>query len=76
MRESLFTPERWDSALFFPPLRTRRFVRTGTGWERAGRACWPRFAGVHLLDAGKSLYAAIPAETVRVRSSILLHAAN
>jgi len=74
MREAMFTPERWDAALFFPPLRTRRLVRSGTGWERVGRACWPRFAGVHLLDASKSLYAAVPAEKVRIRKAVLARA--
>lgn len=57
MRDCMFLPERWDSALFFPPLRARQLVRSGAAWERAGRIFWPRLAGVHILEASKSLYA-------------------
>jgi SAM-dependent methyltransferase len=57
LRESLFVPETWDSALLVPPLKGRRLVRTGTTWESAGRMLWPRLAGVHIVEASKSLYA-------------------
>jgi SAM-dependent methyltransferase len=60
LHESMFTPDRWDSALFFPPARTRRYVGTGQGWESLGRRMWPRFAGVHLVAATKTLFAATP----------------
>ncbi|HEX4078657.1 MAG TPA: hypothetical protein VHX61_07270 [Rhizomicrobium sp.] len=29
MRDSMFVPERWDSALYFPPVPSRRLVRSG-----------------------------------------------
>ena len=57
LRESLFVPESWDTALLVPPLKGRRLVRTGTTWEGAGRVLWPRLAGVHIVEASKSLYA-------------------
>jgi SAM-dependent methyltransferase len=57
LRDSMFVPERWDSALFLPPLRSRRLVRTGTRWEQIGRRLWPRLAGVHIVDSSKSMYA-------------------
>ena len=60
LQESMFLPEQWDSALFFPPLHSRRLVRSGKGWERAGRWIWPGFAGVHLVEASKSMYALAP----------------
>jgi SAM-dependent methyltransferase len=60
LQESMFIPERWDSALFYPPLKSRRLIRTGIGWERAGRRMWPGFAGVHLVEASKSMYALAP----------------
>lgn len=60
LRESMFVPERWDTALFFPPSRSRRLARTGNGWERIGRRLWPQLAGVHIVDATKSLYALVP----------------
>ena len=71
IRQSLFAPERWDSALLLPPLRSRRLMRSGMGWERFGRKAWPALAGVHLVDASKSLYAVVPpAEAKRVRQNL------
>lgn len=60
LRECLFAPERWDTALTLPPLRSRSLLRTGVGWERFGRKVWPRLAGVHVVEATKSLYALTP----------------
>jgi hypothetical protein len=60
LRESMFAPQRWESALYFPPAKSHRFIGNGTGWERVGRVLWPRFAGVHLVDSSKSLFAATP----------------
>ncbi|MGH6890458.1 MAG: class I SAM-dependent methyltransferase [Rhizomicrobium sp.] len=71
MRDSMFIPERWDSALFFPPLYSRKLVRSGVAWERMGRALWPRLAGVHIVEATKSLYALAAPERVRARKRVL-----
>lgn len=73
LRESMFAPQRWEHALYFPPVRTRRFIGTGNGWERVGQTFWPRFAGVHLVDASKSLFAATPV-LVSDRKSLLARA--
>ena len=56
--DCLFVPERWDYALLFPPLPGRRLVRTGRGWARIGQRLWPGLAGVHLVEARKTLYGA------------------
>src|ERR1700733_14031674 len=29
MRDCMFLPERWDNALFLPPIRTRQLIRSG-----------------------------------------------
>jgi SAM-dependent methyltransferase len=76
MRDCMFLPERWDSALFLPPIRTRRLMRSGVAWERIGRSLWPRLAGVHLLEASKSLYALPPPERVRIRRAVFAPAAH
>ncbi|MGD0190482.1 MAG: methyltransferase domain-containing protein [Rhizomicrobium sp.] len=76
MRDCMFLPERWDSALFLPPIRTRRFMRSGVAWERIGRSVWPRLAGVHLLEASKSLYALPPPERAVLRRAVLAPAAR
>jgi len=60
MGEAMFAPERWDKALLFPPLPGRWLLRDGASWERIGRALWPRLAGVHVVEASKSLYASAP----------------
>ncbi|MBI3678207.1 MAG: methyltransferase domain-containing protein [Proteobacteria bacterium] len=57
LQDSLFVAERWDNALHFPPLRSKRFVRSGAGWEGVGRRLWPGLAGVHIVEASKSMYA-------------------
>lgn len=72
LRESMFVPERWDTALYFPPLRLRRLMRSGVGWDRAGRKLWPGLAGVHIVEASKSLYALVPtAKFRRARRALL-----
>ncbi len=69
LSQSLFQPERWDSALYMPPFGPRRTVRTGAAWERVGHRLWPRMAGVHIVEASKSLYA--PAPIRRARRAVL-----
>jgi SAM-dependent methyltransferase len=60
LQEAMFVPEQWDSALFFPPVKSRQLVRGGRNWESVGRRIWPGLAGVHMVDASKSLYALVP----------------
>lgn len=67
LRQSLFSPERWDSALFMPPFGRRRSVRGGNGWERIGHSLWPGLAGVHIVEATKSLYMPAPVRAERRR---------
>ncbi len=60
LRGALFEPIAWDRALYVPPFRGRRLVRTGIGWDRVLRKIFPALAGVHLVEAGKSLYGSAP----------------
>jgi SAM-dependent methyltransferase len=76
LRQSMFVPERWDTALYFPPSRMRRLVRNGAGWERIGRRLWPQLAGVHIVDATKSLYALVPPAKLRATRRVLAPARN
>lgn len=69
--ESMFTAERWDTALLFPPLPSRWILRDGASWERIGRVLWPRLAGVHVVEASKSLYAQpVPAAAKTAKASL------
>lgn len=71
LREAMFVPEQWDTALYFPPLRLRRVTRSVLAWERLGRTLWPGLAGVHVVDASKSLYALVPPGKFRVTRRVL-----
>jgi SAM-dependent methyltransferase len=65
LEQSLFAAERWDSALFMPPFGKRRSIRSGDAWERFGHSMWPRLAGVHIVEATKSLYTVAPVKGLR-----------
>ena len=66
LREALFAPERWERALYAPPLAPRFLARSGAGWEKAGTMLFPALGGVHMVEAKKSVYAMtpLPAEAV------------
>ncbi|MEJ0040761.1 MAG: methyltransferase domain-containing protein [Rhizomicrobium sp.] len=67
LRSALFEPLAWDRALYMPPFRGRRLVRTGLGWDRVLKRIAPGIAGVHLVEAGKTFYGAAP---VRVGKTV------
>jgi SAM-dependent methyltransferase len=71
LRDTMFVPERWDTALLLPPIKARRLVRTGTAWERTGKMLWPRLAGVHVVEASKSMYAPAPVKKARRLKPVL-----
>lgn len=61
LRETWFTPNGWGEALYVPPIARGWFLRTAVAWERAGATISAPFAGVHIVDATKQVYRAIPA---------------
>ena len=67
LRETWFTPTGWDEALYVPPIPRKWFLRSAIAWERTGAALWAPFAGVHIVDASKQVYRAIPARRERRR---------
>jgi SAM-dependent methyltransferase len=60
LREALFEPQRWERALYAPPLATRFLASHGGGWERAGGLLFPALCGVHVMEAKKSIYGMTP----------------
>jgi SAM-dependent methyltransferase len=60
LRDTLYVPERWECALLMPPLKSRRLLGRGVSWEKIGRRIWPALAGVHIVEATKSMYALTP----------------
>lgn len=75
LKSALFEPRTWDRALHVPPLRSRRLIGTGTTWESVGRRGWPALAGVHLVEARKSLFASL-GEPARARGKRVLKPAR
>jgi SAM-dependent methyltransferase len=60
LRETLFTPKGWGEALFVPPVQRNWFLRSAGAWERAGPTFLAPFPGVHIVEASKQAYRAIP----------------
>lgn len=54
--DALFEPETWATALFMPPSGRRILLRAAPAMERAGERWWPRFAGLHIVEASKRMY--------------------
>ena len=76
LRSALFTPESWQRALYAPPVTSRAMVRSGTGWERFGSRLFFSLGGVHIVEAGKSLYAPATPRSIRVGAPALLKPAG
>jgi SAM-dependent methyltransferase len=61
LRETWFTPVTWSEALYVPPIERGWFLRSAVAWERAGATISAPFSGVHIVEATKQVYRAIPA---------------
>lgn len=57
LRDQLYTPTRWDRALYLPPTQVRSLLRSARLVESLGHRLLYRAAGVHLIEAQKQLYA-------------------
>ena len=67
LRETWFTPIGWSEALYVPPIARGWFLRSAVAWERTGATLSAPFAGVHLVEATKQVYRAIPARREKRR---------
>ena len=67
LRETWFTPMAWGDALYVPPIDRRWFLRSAVAWERTGATISAPFAGVHIVEASKQVYRAIPLRRERHR---------
>jgi SAM-dependent methyltransferase len=65
LRDAWFTPTSWGEALYMPPISRGWFLRSAVAWERTGATLSAPFAGVHLVEATKQVYRAIPARRER-----------
>lgn len=62
LRDLMFSPEVWSTALHTPPWERSLLIRSTKVWEYFGSTYWPGLAGLHLVEAAKQIYAPIPAE--------------
>jgi SAM-dependent methyltransferase len=67
LRETWFTPTGWGDALYVPPISRTWFLRSAGAWERTGASVSAPFAGVHIVEASKQVYRAIPARREKRR---------
>src|ERR1700740_3248985 len=67
LRQTWFTPTAWGEALFVPPIARNWFLRSAVAWERTGATLSAPFAGVHIVEATKQVYRAIPARREKRR---------
>ena len=67
LRDTWFTPTGWGEALYVPPISRSLFLRSATAWERTGATLSAPFAGVHIVEATKQVYRAIPARREKRR---------
>ncbi len=67
LRETWFTPTGWGEALYVPPIARNWFLRSAVAWERTGATISAPFAGVHIVEATKQVYRAIPTRRERRR---------
>ena len=59
LQESRFAVERAEQALFMPPFKSFGILRSAYLLEGVGQHLFPNFAGVHLIEASKQVYAGI-----------------
>jgi len=67
LRDAWFTPVSWGEALYVPPIARGWFLRSAVAWERAGATISAPFAGVHIVEAAKQVYRALPARSEKRR---------
>jgi SAM-dependent methyltransferase len=65
LREALFSPVHWAEALYVPPIPRRAFLKSAIAWERVGVTLALPFAGVHIIEATKTLYRPVAVRQAR-----------
>lgn len=71
LKDALFTPLEWTTALHMPPIDRHWLLRWATAFERVGARLWPHFAGVIIVEARKELMGALPAGATARRAARL-----
>ena len=74
LRQTWFTPTAGARRCSCRRLASGWFLRSAMAWERLGATLSLPFAGVHIVEATKQVYRAIPARRERTRLIPLLRA--
>ncbi len=59
LRDNLFVFERNKPVLYVPPMRRSTIIKSADTFEVIGPFTFPAFAGLHMIEASKQLYAGI-----------------
>ncbi len=76
LREAMFTPAAWSSALYFPPVNRRFVLKSSKAWERAGHQLWSALAGVIFVEARKELALPVSGSKVEILRPRLIQKAG
>ena len=71
LREHRFAPVASGGMLFFPPTGSRAVLRTAAVWQRVGRHLGRPFGGIVYVEAGKTVFEALPITARRRRRVIV-----
>jgi SAM-dependent methyltransferase len=72
LQDNLFVHERTERALFMPPFKSFLLLRMAYMLESLGRYVFSGFAGVHIVEASKQIYAAGTKSPVRSSRRMLI----
>ncbi|MQP64173.1 methyltransferase domain-containing protein [Niveispirillum sp. SYP-B3756] len=76
LQANMFVPEREDYALFLPPTESRFLLASAGAVEELGRRWFRAFAGVHMIEASKQIYASAARAKQKERHRLLSPAAQ
>ena len=65
LRDCLFVPDAWSTALHVPPFSRNWLIRSAGAWDRVGARMGSAFAGVLLVEATKQLYQGLKVKSRR-----------
>lgn len=71
LQDHRFAPVGSGAMLFLPPTGLRAVMRTAAVWQRLGRHLGRPFGGIVYVEAGKTVYEALPATARRRRRAIV-----
>jgi SAM-dependent methyltransferase len=67
LRDANFTVEQVSEALHYPPFKRRYFLNLYAMFDTLGRAFWPIFAGVLIIEARKRVFQGLPVAAKKSR---------